>query len=122
MKEIGASAETVLPFAKGADARTELTFGRVGEAPLRIYKNEYDKPPVSYWPAPSSCVIKEGDPGFASFEKAIETIKEKGWDKGPRTASGILQSQPSLGIAHPTAEDASSSSKDDPLLASKDDQ
>lgn len=119
LKEKGATAEIVLPFAEEAGVRTESPVVRVGEGPLRIYKNEYDKPPVSHWPVRSSCVIKEGDPGFASFEKAIETIEEKGWDKGPGTASGALQPPPSLGSAHPTAEDAS---KDDPLLASKEDE
>lgn len=78
--EKGNSAETVLPFAKEADARTELTVVRAGETPLRICKNEYDKPAVSYWPARSSYVVRQGDPGAASFDKAMETIKEKGWD------------------------------------------
>ena len=110
---MGNPAEIVLPFAKEADARTEKTVVRVAEAPLRIYKNEYDKPPVSHWPARSSCVIMEGDPGAASFDKAMETIKEKGWDKAPRTAP-FADFQPPLFSAYPTIDESSSSSKDDP--------
>lgn len=51
----GAGAETVLPFVQEPDAHVETIWVKVGEAPLRIYKNEYDKtPPVLMFPL-SSC-------------------------------------------------------------------
>ena len=78
LKDLGNPAETVLSFAKEPDTRTEKTVVRVVEVPLRIYKIEYDKPPVSHWLARSSCVVRQGDPGAASFDKAMETIKGKG--------------------------------------------
>ncbi len=78
----------------------------MGEAPLRIYKNEYDKLAVAHWPVRSSCVVKAGDPGAASFDNAMKIIKENGWDKiDPRTAW--------------PEEEASSSSNDDPPSAKK---
>ena len=70
-------ADTVLPFATEPDARTELTFVKVGEAPLRIYKNEYDKQPVSWLPEYSSCVITEDE----RMEKAMKIVQENGWNK-----------------------------------------
>lgn len=93
LKEVGGSAETVLPFAKESDSRTENNFVRVEEAPLRIYKNEYDKPPPSSWPR-YSCVIKQGDPGFASFEETMKAIEEIGLDQIPPTFSGPFPPPP----------------------------
>ena len=75
-----ANTETVLPFAKEIDARTELTFVREGEAPLRIYKNEYDRPPVSYAPSNQNCVITHDE----RLENAMKIVQEKGWNKQPR--------------------------------------
>ena len=72
-----ASAEAVLPFVKETDARIELTFARVGEAPLQIYKNEYDKPPLSYPPLNSDCVKLQDE----KFDEAMKIVKENGWDK-----------------------------------------
>lgn len=54
-----AGAGTVLPFAKDLGARMELTFEEAWEGPLRIYKNEYDIPPVSYCPQSTGCVIRQ---------------------------------------------------------------
>lgn len=119
LKEKGHSAETVLPFTKEADAREEPTVVRAGEAPLRIYKNEYDKPKVSYWPVNSSCVIKDGDPRITDLEQMMESIDENELDKIPPTFAGSLSS---LGDPFLTADEASSSSKDDPSSADKDDQ
>lgn len=92
-----ADAETVLPFAKEANARTELTFGSEGEPPLRIYKNEYDTPPFSPLPVRSSCVIRTGDPRAPSWEETMNIMKEKG-----RVKESSSQGN------------AASSSKDDP--------
>ena len=97
LKELDGSAETVLPFAREADARTEKSFVRVGQT-LRIYKNEYDKPAPSDWPTRSSCVIKQGDPNdprAASLEEAMKFVKEQGWDKKP-TFSGPFPPPPPL--------------------------
>ncbi len=90
---------------------------KVGEPPLRIYKNEYDKPFPSNWQARPSCVIKQGDPGAASYERMMEMIVEKGWDKTP-TFNGDISTFSSTLL---TAEEASSS-KDDSPSASKPDQ
>lgn len=85
-----AGAETLLPFAKNPDARTELTFARAGQAPLRIYKNEYDRPPFSYVPLQQNCVIRHDE----GLEEALRVIKENGWDK--ETYEELFQAQPSL--------------------------
>ena len=50
---------------------------------LRMYMNEYDRSRVSYWPAHTSCVIKQGDPRAASFDKAMKIIKTIGGDQQP---------------------------------------
>ena len=101
-----AGAETVLPFAKESDARTELTFGKAGEAPLRIYKNEYDQPPVSYLPEGGSCVITQDD----RLEKAMKFVQEM--------YPALFQDRPSLRDAYLPSEGASSS-KEGPPSASK---
>ena len=72
------NAETVLPFAKNPDARTELTFGIIGEAPLRIYKNKYDAQPDEA-PDMPSCVVREGDELAERAEKAMKFAEESGW-------------------------------------------
>lgn len=71
-----ADGDTVLPFAKEPDARTEPTYVRVGEAPLRFYKNEYDKQPVSYLPEVPSCVIMDDE----RMENAMKIVEENGWE------------------------------------------
>lgn len=43
-------AETLLPFTQEPGAHVERTYIRRGEAPLRIYKNDYDKQPPSPLP------------------------------------------------------------------------
>ena len=70
-------AKTVLPFAKEVDARNEPTFVLWGEPPLRIYKNEYDQPTVAF-PNRPRCLIKKGEPGFASMDETMRIVKEKG--------------------------------------------
>ncbi len=97
--------DALLPFSKELNARIEPTFVSVGEAPLRIYKNEYDKHPVSFIPKRPSCVITEDDPRGASMKEVMKAIKEKGWD------SRSFQTQPSLWSADLNPEEASSSSK-----------
>ena len=112
--------DTVLPFAKESDARTELTFGRVGEAPLRIYKNEYDKPPVSYLEEVPSCVIPADD---IRMEKVMKIVEENGWDKEPLTYPpfpGFLQANVFPGNANLSRDGASSSSpKEGPPSANR---
>lgn len=115
-------ADTLLPFSKELNARVEPTFVHVGEGPLRIYKNEYDKPPVMLTPKRPSCVITEDDPRGASMKEVMKFIKEIDRDKPTGTPSRPFQSQPSLWSAYPTPEEASSSSsssKDDPSPANK---
>lgn len=110
-----AGAETVLPFAKEPDARTELTFIRLGEAPLRIYKNEYDKPPVSHVPLCSGCVRRPDE----RFEKAMRIVEEKGWDRKARTYPALFQDRPSLRDAYSAGDGAASSSNNESPVADK---
>lgn len=106
-----AGAETVLPYAKEPDARTELTFAKVGKAPLRIYKNEYDQPPVSYLPEDPGCVkMGDGESG-AKFDALMKFVQEKGWDRAP-SYPAPFESQPSLPDAYSARDGASFSSKD----------
>ena len=95
-------AETVLPFAEEANARTEFTFRSRGEPPLRIYKNEYDKPPFWGLPVRKSCVIRKGDPRFESWEETMKIVKEKGWVKEPSDQSNAASS--SKGDPHATKD------------------
>ena len=74
VKTVG--AENVLPFVKEPDARTELTFVRAGQAPLRIYKNEYDMPPIEE----SGCVVTEDE----RYERAMKIVQEEGLYKQAR--------------------------------------
>ena len=92
-KTIG--AETLLPFAQEPAARTELTFGHVEDPPLRIYKNEYDQPPVSYYPRRRRCVRRQ-DELPVSVREALEIIKSKGWlDRRRALQAAALQVPPS---------------------------
>ena len=109
-------AGTLLPFSKELNARIEPTFTRKGEAPLRIYKNEYDKYPVSLLPKRPNCVITEDDPRGASMKELMKTIKEKGWD----TLYRPVQASPWDPNLNP--KEASSSSKDSPSRANKEDK
>ena len=98
-----ARAETILPFVKEPNARTEPTFTMEGEAPLRIYKNEYDKPLVSYPPMLSNCVIRKGTEEGMKMEKTMKFVQ----DKYP----ALFQDRPSPQDAK-SARDGASSSKD----------
>lgn len=106
-----AGAETILPFVEEPDARTEPTFIMEGEAPLRIYKNEYDKPPVSYPLFDSNCVIRAGTERGKKIDEAMKIVKENGWDKQARTYPVLFQDNPVLRDWH-SARDGASSSKD----------
>ena len=83
-----------------------------GEAPLRIYKNEYDKPPVSFPLVERNCVIKEGTEEGIKMEKIMKIVEENGWDKEARTYPVLFQNNPILREWH-SAGDGASSSKDD---------
>ena len=97
------AAGNPLPFTKEAGARIENTWVRAGEAPLRIYKNEYDKPPVSYRPEPPRCVISQ-DTWFP------RTDKEHEWD-GLDSQKHILEApqttQPRLEQVAPVEDEGS---------------
>ncbi|CAF9935560.1 MAG: hypothetical protein ALECFALPRED_006476 [Alectoria fallacina] len=115
-----AGAETVLPFAKEPDARIEPTFVRAGEAPLRIYKNEYDKPPVSHLPAYEEKCVKTGDEGLGVlFDEAMRIVKEKGWDQYSRTNPALFELQPSVRDAYSARDEASSSKEGSPSATKK---
>lgn len=104
-------AENVLPFAKDPDARTEPTYVTAGEAPLRIYKNEYDMPPIEYAPEESGCVVLEDE----RYERAMRIVKEEGLWKHARRYPAIFQDQPSLRDAYSAPNDAYSPLEDGPL-------
>ena len=102
-------AETLLPFPQEPGARTELTFVHVVDPPLRIYKNEYDQPPVSHYPRHRNCVrIRSQDGGTrVSTREALEIAKKKGWlDERRPHQLGALKVPPST-------EENTSLSKDD---------
>ena len=67
-------AETFLPFAQEPAARTEPTFARVGNPPLRIYKNKYDQPPVSHELQLPNCVIR-----YEGRAKSFREAMGEGW-------------------------------------------
>ena len=56
-------------------ARTEPTFAHVEDPPLRIYKDKYNQPPVSYLPKYHKCVFFDEE-GRAS---SVREAKERGW-------------------------------------------
>lgn len=72
-------ADVLLPFTKEPDARTKLTYREVGQASLRIYKNEYDMQPDELLPAYPRCVVNYGDkndPRAVRWEETeAETMK-----------------------------------------------
>lgn len=75
-----ASAGSILPFVKEPEALTVPTVTGMGEAPLRIYKSEYDKPPPILRLPEENCVVMQGDendPRAASMEKAWRDVREK---------------------------------------------
>ena len=98
-KNIG--AESLLPFTQEPGARTEPTFAHVEDLPLRIYKNKYDQPPVSYLPKSHKCVYFDEEGSAASVREA----KERGWvDQryahefgiSPSTEKNAKDDQPSM--------------------------
>lgn len=97
-----ANAETILPFVKRSDARTEPTFVRLGEEPLRIYKNDYDKPPISPIPRKPSCIIKAD----SEFGKKMERMMNSAHENYP----ALFQHPPSSQDAYLARDAASSSS------------
>ena len=116
-----AGAETVLPFAKEQDARTESIISELGRPPVRIYKNDYDKQPVTVVPRTQSCVVKKGDPRFASMENIMNVVVENGWNRPPTNPQMVPRSRQSLQNTSSPADDAASSSKDDTPPAKKKD-
>ena len=101
-------AETLFPFAQEPAARTELTFTRVGDPPLSIYKNKYDQPPVSHELQHPQCVIRYEGP-----DKSVREAREEGWaDERFAHYFGALKTSPST-------EKNASLSKDDQPSADK---
>ncbi len=85
---------TLLLFAQEPTAHTELTFIHVANPPLRIYKNEYDQPPVSHYPRHRNCVRTRSQDGGTriSTREALEIAKRKGWlDEGRSHQLGSLK-------------------------------
>ena len=115
------SAETILPFAKEQDARTESIISVLGRPPVRIYKNDYDKQPVTVAPRTQGCVIKRGDPRFPSMENMMKVVVENELNRAPTNPQTIARSEPSLQNTSSPADDAASSSKDDTPQVSKKD-
>ena len=118
----GIDPQSLLPFAKGHNARTEPTVIRNGEAPLRIYKNDYDKPPVAYITEQPRCVITEDDPRAASLENAMNIVEENGWNRAPTNPQMVPQYGQSLRDILCPGDDSASSSKDDAPPANKKDR
>ena len=78
-------ARDVLPFTQEADAHLENTWVRAGGAPLRIYKNDYDKQPTSYVPDRPSCRIP--------WDETLKIIVEKRWNKPDSKTRHAMASQ-----------------------------
>ena len=117
----GIDPQSLLPFAKEDNARTEPTFVRSGEAPLRIYKNDYDMQPIAYITEEPPCVIREDDPRAAPLEKAMKFVEENGWKGAPTNPQMVPQNEQSLRTILGLADDAASSSKHDTTPANKKD-
>lgn len=106
-------ADVLLPFAKEPDARTEITYREVGQAPLRIYKNDYDMEPDELLSA-QHCVVKYGDKNDPRAVRWEETEAE--------TMKLIEQSERDLASrrdASSRTNASPSSSKDDPSSPNK---
>lgn len=95
-------AETILPFVKRPDARTEPTFVRLGEEPLRIYKNDYDKQPTCPIPRNQSCIIKADSELGKKMERMMNSLHED--------YPALFQHPPSSQDAYLARDAASSSS------------
>ncbi|KAF6230551.1 hypothetical protein HO133_004895 [Letharia lupina] len=111
-KEAGqlSGAENPLPFTQEPNAHLENTWVRKGEAPLRIYKNDYDKPPPSWVPAHPSCTQTHDEGLLVSFDEARGIVKEKGWDRlEPQDYDlvALQNSHPFLSNMYPVRDDAS---------------
>ena len=115
-----ASAETVLPFAEEQGARINSIISELGGPPVRIYKNHYDKQPVTVV-RKQSCVVKKGDPRFASMENAMKVVVANGWNRAPTNPQMASQSGQYLQNTSSSGDDAASSSKDDTPPANKKD-
>ena len=93
--------DQVLPFAQEPHARKECTFVTdEDEAPLRIYKNEYDKQPVAPAGMNSNCVVKMDSKEGKRGEETMRIIEEKGWNKPPPTPSKLSQDTSSTQGTH----------------------
>ena len=117
-----ASAESVLPFAKEQEARTESIISKMGGPPALIYKNNYDKQPLTVVPPTQSCVVMKGDPRFASMENIMKVVVKNGWNQAPTNPQMAPGSGQSLQDASSPPEDAASSSKNDASRTNKKDK
>ena len=121
-------AMTAIPFVEEPNARTEPTYVTDEETPLRIYKTEYDKPPVSPWLKRSRCVVMRGDkndPRSAQMGKAMKEVprllKEFEQDQQRRRQAALTQSESSSEDASVPAKDSSLSPEKDPPSSNKKD-
>ena len=105
----GVSAETLLPFTKEPNARVEPTNVEMGQPPLRIFKNEYDKPRPMLPLPKRKCVIRGGDkndPRAAKMEEVVAAIKRH--DRGEASdqeALKVTQVSASFPEENPTSTD-----------------
>ena len=99
-----------LPFTQEADARIVNTCVRVGDPPLRYFKNDYDKPPVSYIPKRPSCTISPSKCLQLPSDEAMQTMERTGL-KGPDLPEASLRSYQN---AEPWVKKTLSMENDDP--------
>ena len=57
------------------------TWVSAGDPPLRYFKNDYDKPPISYVPKHQSCTIPAGKGPVIPADEATQTSKGYGRSK-----------------------------------------
>ena len=76
---------------------------RVGEPPLRYFKNDYDKQPISYIPERQSCKKPRDEGLLIPFHEAWRIIKEKGWNKiDPKSRQHVALDNEELYLGYPS--------------------
>ena len=101
-KNIGAET-TLPPFVQEPAARTELIVVTAGEPPLRIYKNEYDQPPVTLYPKRRKCVNRQLP---VSVPETMDIArKRERMDQARTHHFGPLPVSPSTGKNAPLSKD-----------------
>ena len=98
--------EYPLPFTEDVDAHVVDTWVRDGDPPLRFFKNDYDKQPISYVPYHPPCPIPPGD----GSQVPSDATKANGWNR-PDFPEASLRS---LQNAEPSIKKTLSMEDDDP--------